>query len=92
MPECTSAGRLDEAADDLRRWQHRLTEVGERLDRKVDQMRWEGRGANRFREHARDRRGDLRLIAEQLQHTAWTLRQAADEVRDQMREEGRARS
>jgi uncharacterized protein YukE len=86
MARLIRAERLDEAADDLRRWEHRLAEAGARLDRQVERMRWEGRGATRFRSRARERHGELRRITEQLTHTAQALRHAAEEVRDEARD------
>jgi uncharacterized protein YukE len=86
MARLIQAARLDEAAEDLRRWEHRLTEVGGRLEHGVERMRWEGRGADRFRSQARERRAELRRITEQLGQAAAALRRAADEVRDEARD------
>jgi uncharacterized protein YukE len=86
MARLIQAARLDEAAEDLRRWDHRLAEVGGRLEHRVERMRWEGRGADRFRSHARERRAELRRITEQLGQAAAALRRAADEVRDEARD------
>jgi hypothetical protein len=54
-----AVGGLNEAAEDLRRWERKLRAAPERLEKASSGMKWEGRGAEDFRGPVRTRTGEL---------------------------------
>lgn len=85
MAALAAVGRLDEAAEDLRRWERKLRAAQERLEQASSGMKWEGRGAEDFRGRVRTRTGELDAAADAVRRTHRLLEQAADEVRAQRR-------
>jgi len=74
-------GALEEAAEDLRRWEHKLRAVEDRLEQATTKTIWQGRGAEELRSRAGARRRELDGAADALRGAHRSLDRAADEVR-----------
>lgn len=81
MAALAPAGRLDEAAEDLRRWERKLRAVQDRLDHARGQLVWQGRGAQEFSDRVRARTAELDAAADAVRSAHRLLEQASEQVR-----------
>ena len=75
--------RLSEAAAVLRFTEDRLAVAARRLETRVEDMRWRGYGADRFRRRATDRLGQLSSLRQQVAELRRELQRAVVDVRDE---------
>lgn len=81
MAALAPVGRLEEAAEDLRRWERKLRSAQDRLADKSEAMAWKGRGAEDFRGRVKSRTRELDVAADALRRAHRALDTAADDVR-----------
>ncbi len=86
MAALAPVGPLDDAVEDLRRWERKVREARTWLDAACEEMQWEGRGADAFRTSVTERRRQLDTAAEALQAARRALDDAHEDARRRRRE------
>ena len=83
MAKMASAAELHRAGVELGRHADALGDAHQKLDARVDGLRWQGLGAQRFRTTASSRLRELRRLAELCELAGRRFRTAAEEVREE---------
>lgn len=86
MAALAPSTRLDEAAEDLRRWERKIRAARGWLHGATRSIQWEGRGADAFQTTAQERMRQLDAAAEALQAARRALADAHEDVRRHRRD------